>query len=339
MIGEKDYNVLLGEFVIWATDNDYLTVASASSYKSYIRRAISSLEDKYISDLSFDLVVNSNNENYANFDIVDSFLTEIFINSDRNAKKTSRDNRSGFRLFNIFLVENDYRFKFKQISEKPNLKIEYTNKELLRKFRSSLNTQDRVSDDIIIYFRLINKILNASLSKKEYNNFIGSEIGKIKFIISSLGESIPFSVVESLEIDETGKVSILTKGGRFDVYSKYKDKYELLKVTGAAQISLDHIVPLSRIIIDFINKDSIFFDLSRQIEEYLFLNNLISDNTARELRRVLINKKPRGINQKLYDSLGKNIDSHALLEDLFRLYEFIELEVMHRNHNSSKNNN
>ena len=348
---------VLAEFQEWLIDNNGKTRASSNLYKGYVKKFF---------HLYPELVITQSKEFVCETLLIeyDGQLSDMITEAaDKNKKKALSNIRSGFRSFSIFLEEVGYSIELnnpqaEDVSSSKNNKheISYSQKELVSIFRSRLNTQDRVFEKIALPFRLINMILNKSSVSSEYNKFMNKEILAIQFLtnngVKTLGD------IEGLFIESSGLVSVLDK----HPYSKstafsyvYSKGSEFLVADSMSVISLDHNVPLFSIVQE-LNEDehSELFRLSSLVRSYFTvkkvnLNAQLSNAgfslpqpqdsfsiSVADTRRML-SAKNKGVTKDLYAAVVDKVDASKLLSDLKKLYQKIDLVVMHRNDNSIKN--
>lgn len=350
-------HTILAEFQEWLVDNNGKTCASANLYKGYVKKFF---------HLYPELVVSQNEEF-----VCESLLTEydgrlsdkIIEAVDKNKKKALSNIRSGFRNFCIFLEEVGYSIELnvpqsEGVSSNSNNKheISYSQKELVSIFRSRLNTQDRVFEKIVLPFRLINMILNKSSVSSEYNKFMNKEILDIQFLTNNGTKTL--NDIEGLFIEGNGLVSVLDK----HPYSKntafsyvYSKKNEFLVADSMSVISLDHNVSLFSIVQELDEDEySELFHLSSLVRSYFTMKkvnlNVQLSNIGFSLSRPqdsfsisvadtrkMLSAKNKGVTKDLYAAVVDKIDALKLFSDLKKLYQKIDLVIMHRNDNSSKN--
>lgn len=349
--------IVLSEFQEWLIDNNGKTRASANLYKGYVKKFF---------DLYPELIVSQDKELVCEHLLTeyDGRLSDMIMEAaDKNEKKVLSSVRSGFRSFCIFLEEVGYSIELNSpqiegVSSSGNNKheISYSQKELVSIFRSRLNTQDRVFEKIILPFRLINMILNKSLVSSEYNKFMNKEILAIQFLTNNGVKTL--SDIEGLFIEDIGLVSVLDK----HPYSKstafsyvYSKEDTFLVANSMSVISLDHNVSLFSIVQELCEDEySEFFHLSSLVRSYFTMKkvnlNAQLSNAGFSLpqpqesfsisvadTRKMLSAKNKGVTKDLYAAVVDKIDVSKLLSDLKKLYRKIDLVVMHRNDNSSKN--
>lgn len=178
MLGTINKEVVLVEFKNWLQTERGLTSNSADQYKSYVKKA---LEDFAIDTFSEGEPTDKKLFNHST--LQETVLSARIASSSYEKKKSESNKRSGIRQFNIFLEDSGYVYSTEINSDTLEKElaiinfdsdIPYSNKELMSKFRARLNTQDRCYAKLILSFRAINKILNSSAEKDEYNQFMVS---------------------------------------------------------------------------------------------------------------------------------------------------------------------
>lgn len=336
MLGTINKEVVLVEFKNWLQTERGLTSNSADQYKSYVKKA---LEDFAIDTFSEGEPTDKKLFNHST--LQETVLSARIASSSYEKKKSESNKRSGIRQFNIFLEDSGYVYSTEINSDTLEKElaiinfdsdIPYSNKELMSKFRARLNTQDRCYAKLILSFRAINKILNSSAEKDEYNQFMQGEVENIEFLTNQ--GIFKLSNVKQICIssDETVKLIPKHKVGRSTKdYLVYSRDGEKLLTNRIDDVSLDHRKSLYKIVDEMEKKDfPTFFELSNSLKEFFGETEVAKiSKVMRDNRGVLTNE--------FYQKVGQFIDSKSLFDEMKKLYQQIDLVIMHRSHNSSKN--
>lgn len=94
---------------------------------------------------------------------------------------------------------------------------------------------------------------------------------------------------------------------------------------------MDHRKSLYKIVDEMGKKDfPTFFELSNSLKDFF------GETEVAKIRKVM--KDNSGVlTNEFYQKVGRFVDSKSLFDEMKRLYQQIDLVIMHRSHNSSKN--
>lgn len=206
----------------------------------------------------------------------------------------------------------------------------YENKDLFRIFKSRLITQDRVySNGTYLPCRMFNKLFSKD---KTYKNLIKSVLAKTVFLLDG-GDKAILSDVKAISFEGNEVFAVLKNGVKKAVVTEVHVKgqavtYEKLMTERIRDLSLDHDVPLVKLVNESISHYPNMMTLS---------NSLIAYKDANAGKGYTKSKLSTYFFHDKYSTL--RIDETQLLSELCNLYNKVNLTIMLSKYNSSKNKN
>ena len=204
----------------------------------------------------------------------------------------------------------------------------YTQQDIIRIFKQRLVTQDRYYATSCLPVRIITKINRNSVKKDIYKNIILNT----KFLYDKdANKFFRLSEITKLTIKTDGFVKIEVKGKEYDVYTEIYSKgkfigYEPIRVDSFALLSLDHVLPVHSELQKFLPTHSEFKKFSDNIISY-----------KESCPEMTIAQFSTDYFEKVYPSLS--VDESILMDEIRTFIDSLELTILHRSFNSSKNDN
>ena len=206
----------------------------------------------------------------------------------------------------------------------------YDKKDLFRIFKSRLITQDRdYSDGTYLPCRVLNKLFSKN---KIYKDLIGAVLAKTVFLLDGENKTV-LNDIESVSF-EGDEVFVNLKGGtKKPLFTEVRIKgqpitYEQLKSRRIRDLSLDHDIPLVKLINENIN----FYPNMKKLSD-----RIVAYKNANSDKGYTKSKLATDFMRDEYSKLG--IEEEQLLVELCDLYNKVRLTIMLGKYNSSKNKN
>jgi hypothetical protein len=234
---------------------------------------------------------------------------------------TREDNATGAELSLLPVVE----LPFESV---------YDQKALIKKFNSRLITQERYyyGDNASFSARVINRIATKTGRKNLYKNLILNtrflyDADETKFFL--------LKDISKLTIKTNGLVKIEVGGKEYDVYTQaYVEGkfvgFELLRVNSVELVSLDHVQSMHELYPPFLTTHHELCKFSMNVLKHR-LNHL--DMRIDQFATYYFNK----IYPEIATEEGVVIDETLLMDEVSELIEQLELLIIHKSYNSSKN--
>lgn len=357
---DNNFDQLKKEFGDWLDEYDVLsTQNSIASYKSYVNQ----LRNGYNEDFGvgkFETIVSvyqSKSEN----DIL-KFYTKIvhFINDQKRIqKKKWTDIGSGFYQFDDFLRDKfdcddlesgkvseitykkiepvTKKTKPENIPEKESKVVsgdiseEFTQKELMRTFKSRLKTQSRYYPNIDMLFpaRLINDIFHKN-KDNAFDTWMQNGLANMRVL--SKNATFLFSFVRKICLLQNKRIIVvLNDGYKFELYT-YKGDGKTrapLRTLDKRDISVDHIISLAEIMQQNKNSLPAFKEMTEKFHEYeKFSKVRLNPRADRTWKDNLLQK---------YSKLNSDKMRSAIMVDLKRMN--LQYILMDQRENSKKGKN
>ncbi|MDE5600948.1 MAG: hypothetical protein K2J16_00435, partial [Clostridia bacterium] len=195
----------------------------------------------------------------------------------------------------------------------------YENKDLFRIFKSRLITQDRVySNGTYLPCRMFNKLFSKD---KTYKNLIKSVLAKTVFLLDG-GDKAILSDIKAVSFEGNEVFAVLKNGIKKAVVTEVHVKgqavtYEKLMTERIRDLSLDHDVPLVKLVNENISHYPNMMTLS---------NSLIAYKNANAGKGYTKSKLSTYFLHDKYSTL--RIDETQLLSELCDLYNKVNLTIM-----------
>lgn len=202
----------------------------------------------------------------------------------------------------------------------------YTQKDILKKFKSRLSTQDRFYSDGCFPTHLITKI-NAKRRQLYDNTSLNT-----KFLYDSdPNKFYRLKDITKLTIKTDGFVTFDAYGQEYDLYTAVYAKgsfvgYERVCVEAFDLLSLDHTLPIRSELPKFLSRHSAFDRFSKSV---------IAEKRA--CAGLTVSAFSTYYFENIYPSLY--MDEETLLDEITEFIDSLDLVVVHRSYNSSKNDN
>jgi hypothetical protein len=357
---DNNFDQLKKEFGDWLDEYDVMsTQNSIASYKSYVNQ----LRNGYNEDFGvgkFETIVSvyqSKSEN----DIL-KFYTKIvhFINDQKRIqKKKWTDIGSGFYQFDDFLRDKfdcddlesgkvseitykkiepvTKKTKPENIPEKESKVVsgdiseEFTQKELMRTFKSRLKTQSRYYPNIDMLFpaRLINDIFHKN-KDNAFDTWMQNGLANMRVL--SKNATFLFSFVRKIcLLQNKCIIVVLNDGYKFELYT-YKGDGKTrapLQTLDKRDISVDHIISLAEIMQQNKNSLPAFKEMTEKFHEYeKFSKVRLNPRADRTWKDNLLQK---------YSKLNSDKMRSAIMVDLKRMN--LQYILMDQRENSKKGKN
>ena len=212
----------------------------------------------------------------------------------------------------------------------------YDQKALINKFNSRLGTQERYyyGENASFSARVINRIATKTKRKNIYKDLILNtrflyEADESKFFL--------LKDITKLTIKTDGLVKIDVRGKEYNVYTQVYAEgkfvgFELLRVSSIELVSLDHIHPMHELYPNFLNTH---YELRK------FSDNVLKHRLNRLDMRI--DQFATYYYNEIYSkvSIEDNIliDENLLMDEVCEFIGQLELLIIHKSYNGSKNDN
>ncbi len=317
------------EYKGYLVDTDH-TIYGADQYCTYLRKACAflNLGEGFIEAI---IAISDANVQAALCEHLMAKLCNEFKNTtDKALKKQISNYKSAVTALSEFLThEDDGNDTILSLLPAVTLPCEsvYDRKELFNIFKSRLVTQDRYyyDDGKCFPSRIINRIATKN-KRKLYDTLILNT----RFLYEADGDKFfVLREIDRLTIKTDGFVKIEVKGKEYDVYTEvWTDHkivgYELLRVSSVRYISLDHMVSVHSKLIPFIDMRGELEKFSKHVMSY---KRTVPDMTVSDFSSAYYNSH--------YGELS--VDEMVLLDQILEFIDMLELLILHKSYNSSKN--
>ena len=262
-------------------------------------------------------------------------LSDAFEKNNTNIPKKHISNyKSAVAMLSAFIVKEEVS---ESTAEAPSsflpaitLPCEsvYTQQDMIRIFKQRLVTQDRYYSTSCLPVRIITKINRNSVKTDIYKNIILNT----KFLYDKdTNKFFRLSEITKLTIKTDGFVKIEVKGKEYDVYTEIYSKgkfigYEPIRVDSFALLSLDHVLPVHSELQGFLVNHDEFRKLSDSVIAYKQANS-----------KTTLTQFSNDYFEKVYFSL--TVNEVVLIDEIRAFIDSLELTILHRSFNSSKNDN
>lgn len=266
----------------------------------------------------------------------DDYLAETF-----KGLKNLKDYRSGFKKYLYFIEDSiadvaeaapDTIDKIvndlvdEEIDEvTTEIKDSYTHEDIRKNFFFRLISQNRFNQKSDFYFpiRFIQQYFYKTNDKEYFNNIINKQIDGIRFFYDK--NSDEFKHLKELKISEDGKLLINDKVV-FSEDFKNNSTYVPFEVTKLSDIAIDHIKPMDTILSELKKAD--YCELEKITTS---LNKGLHSRTYKKLAA-------RGTKLSNNDDFINSIDKAELKREFEDIVNRMQLQLMHKKHNSDKRN-
>ena len=326
------------EYKEYLVDTDR-SLNSADQYCTYLRKACSflNLGEGFLEAI---IAISDANVKAALCEYIMAKLSNEFKNAtDKVLKKQISNYKSAVVALSEFLTyEDDESDATLSLLPAVTLPFEsvYDQKELIKIFKSRLESQDRYymdeGDNASFSARVIKRIATKTKRKNIYKELILNT----RFLYQAdENKFFRLSEISRLIIKTDGFVKIEVKGTEYDVYTQVYVKgkfigFELLRVSSVALVSLDHVRSMHELYPSFLDEHS---ELKK-----------LSDNVLKHRREHLdmrVDQFATYYYNEIYSEIsaeeGIVIDENLLMDDVCELIEKLELVIIHKSYNSSKN--
>lgn len=305
----------------------YMTTGSSKSYLSYLCSAFKKFSGEACSIFEFlEEYSQASREMYCDYLI--SLLNAEINNPDSiHNPKTLKNYKSAVSLFSIFLGSDAYPCCGTKVFSPPKKDTAYTDEDLIKNFKFRLETQDRYYANACFPCRLFAKVFAKN---RKYNRMIENTICNTIFLIDPHKKKITLNQLDHLIMTANG-VEVWHSNNKIDaVYTETFSKgvstgFSKSTAHALSQLSLDHDKPLVDIVNENINSLSELNKLSRCLLAYKAKSNLTGSKLITEFYALE------------YSALA--INESQLLEDVISIYNHVQLTIMDKKYNSSKNRN
>ena len=266
---------------------------------------------------------------------------EFKSTTDKALKKQISNYKSAVAAFSEFLTyEEDENATILSLLPAVTLPFEsvYDQKELINIFKSRLESQERyymdAGDNASFSARVIKRIATKTKRKDIYKALILNT----RFLYQAdENKFFRLSEISQLIVKTDGFVKIEVKGTEYDVYTQVYVKgkfmgYELLRVGSVALVSLDHVRSMHELYPSFLDEH---VELKKLSDNVLKHRRVHSDMNNSQFATHYYNE----IYQNISADEGIVIDENLLMDDVCEFIEKLELIILHKSYNSSKNDN
>ena len=309
----------------------------ADQYCTYLRKAcgVLNLGEGFIEAI---IAISDANVQSALCEYLMAKLSNEVVNAkDKILKKQISNYKSAVSALSEFLAqEEDPSGTELSLLPVVNLPFEsvYDQKALIKKFNSRLITQDRYyyGDNASFSARVINRIATKTGRKNIYKDLILNT----RFLYAA-DENKFFLLknIDKLTIKTDGLVKIEVCGKEYDVYTQVYVEgkftgFELLRVNSVELISLDHIHSMHELYPTFLTTHPEIFKLSQNILKHRL-----------DHRDMRIDQFATHYYNKIYPNIAIDdrivINENILIDEVCKFIEKLELLIIHKSYNSSKN--
>lgn len=301
---------------------------SVKSYLSYARNAFKKFSGEKDSIFNFleGYTLNSR-ELYCEY-LISLLNAEIQNPGSSHNKKTLRNYKSAIMILEYFVGTGIYPHNGTKRFSNTFQNVAYTDDDLVKNFLFRLETQDRYYATCCFPCRLFRKIFSKN---HKYIKTLKDTINNTEFIINTKQDCIALKQLGLLVITANGAEVWHGNNGAIDnVYTEVYDKgisqgFSKSTARALSQLSLDHKKPLVDIVTNKINNLPELKKLSDALLVYKSNTGLKGSKLATEFYN------------NIYQSL--NINDTQLLNDMIEIYNDVQLVIMDKRYNSSKNSN
>ena len=317
------------------------SVYSADQYCTYIRKACAFLN---LGEGFFEAIIAISDVNVqaALCEYLMAKLSNEFKNTtDKAIKKQISNYKSAVTALSEFLTyEDDGSDTILSLLPAVTLPYEsvYNQKELINIFKSRLESQERYymdeGDNASFSARVIKRIATKTKRKDIYKELILNT----RFLYQAdENKFFRLSEISRLIINTDGFVKIEVKGTEYDVYTQVYVKgkfigFELLRVSSVSLVSLDHVRSMHELYPSFLDEHN---ELKKLSDNVLKHRRVHSDMNNSQFATHYYNE----IYQNISADEGIVIDENLLMDDVCEFIEKLELVILHKSYNSSKNDN
>lgn len=301
---------------------------SVKSYLSYARNAFKKFSGEKDSIFNFleGYTLNSR-ELYCEY-LISLLNAEIQNPGSSHNKKTLRNYKSAIMILEYFVGTGIYPHNGTKRFANTFQDVAYIDDDLVKNFLFRLETQDRYYATCCFPCRLFRKIFSKN---HKYIKTLKDTINNTEFIINTKQDCIALKQLGLLVITANGVEVWHGNNGAIDnVYTEVYDKgisqgFSKSTAQALSQLSLDHKKPLVDIVTNKINNLPELKKLSDALLLYKSNTGLKGSKLATEFYN------------NIYQSL--NINDTQLLNDMIEIYNDVQLVIMDKRYNSSKNSN
>lgn len=315
------------------------TANVTDQYCTYLRKAcvLLNLGEGFIEAI---IAISDTNVQAALCEYLMAKLSNEFENAkDKILKKQISNYKSAVSALSEFITQeeavNDATLSLLPAVALPFESI-YDQKALINKFNSRLSTQERYyyGDNASFSARVINRIATKTKRKNIYKDLILNtrflyEADESKFFL--------LKDITKLTIKTDGIVKIEVKGKEYNVYTQIYIEgkfagFELLRVGSIELVSLDHIRSMHELYPPFLCSHKELRKLSDNVLKHR-LNHL--DMRIDQFATYYYNEiySPNAI-----EEIGV-IEENLLMDEVCEFIGQLELLIIHKSYNSSKNDN
>lgn len=309
----------------------------ADQYCTYLRKAcgVLSLGEGFIEAI---IAISDANVQAALCEYLMAKLSNEFVNAkDKILKKQISNYKSAVSALSEFLAQEEdtsgTELSLLPVVELPFESV-YDQKSLIKKFNSRLITQERYyyGDNASFSARVINRIATKTGRKNIYKDLILNT----RFLhAADENKFFLLKNIDKLTIKTDGLVKIEVCGKEYDVYTQVYVEgkfagFELLRVNSVELISLDHIHSMHELYPAF---------LTTHQELLKFSQNILKHRL--DHRDMRIDRFATHYYNKIYPNIaiddGIVINEDILIDEVCEFIEKLELLIIHKSYNSSKN--
>lgn len=328
------------EYKQYLVETDY-SINTADQYCTYLRKAcvLLNLGEGFIEAI---IAISDVNVQAALCEYLMAKLSNEFENTtDKVLKKHISNYKSAVSALSEFVTSeedvNDTTLSLLPVVALPFESV-YDQKTLQKIFKSRLDSQERYymdkDDNASFSARVIRRIATKTKRKNIYKNIILNtrflyEADENKFFL--------LKDITKLTIKTDGFVTIEVKGKEYNVYTKVYVKgefvgFEPLRVSSVSLISLDHVRSMHELYPAFLDDHKELKKLSDNVLNHRRVN---LDMRQDKFATYYYNE----IYSKLFVDEGITIDENLLMDEVCEFIEQLELIILHKSYNSSKNDN
>lgn len=304
---------------------DNLNNKSPDSYLSYVRSAFKKFSGETTNIYDFlNEYTQDSRIHYCEY-LISLINNEIKNQNSKHNPKTLKNYKSGLSMLANFFESGMYSYSGAKVFSKD---IAYIDDDLIENFTFRLETQDRYYSTCCFPCRLFAKIF---LRNRKYKDMLVKTLKNTKFIINAQQDYVTLSEVGLLVISPNSvEVWHGNNGAIDDVYTEVFIKgvsngFAKSTAQTLRQLSLDHDKPL----IDIVTRKIGGLPELKKISDALLSYKAQTGLTGSKLATSFY--------ANVYDNLGVN--SALLLDDIMAIYDEVNLTIMDKKYNSSRNSN
>ena len=301
---------------------------SVESYLSYARNAFKKFSRENDSIFNFlEGYTQNSRELYCEY-LISLLNAEIQNPDSSHNKKTLRNYKSAIMILEYFVGTGIYPHNGTKVFSNTVQDVAYIDDDLVKNFLFRLETQDRYYSTCCFPCRLFRKIFSKN---HKYIKTLKDAVNRTEFIINTKQDRITLKQLGLLVITANGVEVWHGNNSAIDnVYTEVYDKgisqgFSKSTARALSQLSLDHKKPLVDIVTNKINNLPELKKLSDALLLYKSNTGLKGSKLATEFY------------DNIYQSL--NINDTQLLNDMIEIYNDVQLVIMDKRYNSSKNSN